>query len=147
MAPQDPMQQMAQQTGVSLMLVTVPPNVRVGEQMVVMTPTGQQSMVVVPQGAGPGSQFQIAVPRDNAAPPANPMGGGYPPMGMPGNPMMQQPGMGGMYGAFDASRGRGMGGRGRGRKRKEKDPNRAPRAPSQYNIFMKTEVARVPAAA
>jgi hypothetical protein len=41
-------------------------------------------------------------------------------------------------------RGRGIvGGRGRGRKRKERDLNRAPRQPSQYNLFMKTEVARI----
>ena len=51
---------------VTTMLVTVPPNVRVGEQMVAMTPTGQQYMVVVPGGADPGSQFQIAVPRSDA---------------------------------------------------------------------------------
>jgi len=47
----------------TLMLVSVPPNVRTGEPMVVMTPTGQQYKGVVPQGTGPGSQFQIAVPR------------------------------------------------------------------------------------
>ena len=46
-----------------LMRVTVPPNVHAGEQMVVLTPTGQQYMVVIPQGAGPNSHFQIAVPR------------------------------------------------------------------------------------
>jgi hypothetical protein len=53
---------------VTLMLVNVPPNVHTGEQMVVMTPTGQQYMVIVPQGAGPGSQFQIAVPRSEMVP-------------------------------------------------------------------------------
>ena len=48
-------------------------------------------------------------------------------------------------GGFDnQGRGRGgIGGRGRGRKRKERDLNRAPRQPSQYNLFMKTEVARI----
>ena len=64
---QQQMQQQQQMPGVTLMLVNVPPNVRVGEQMVVMTPTGQQYMVVVPQGAGPGSQFQIAVPNQSIA--------------------------------------------------------------------------------
>ena len=150
---------------VTLMLVNVPPNVRTGEQMVVMTPTGQQYMVIVPAGAGPGSQFQIAVPRQDSMPPGYPQGmpqqhPGMQGMGMPGmmNPqqqaMMQQAAMqqaaargGGQYGmppggAF-GDRGRGVGGRGRGRKRKEKDLNRAPRQPSQYNLFMKTEVARI----
>ena len=58
-------QQAGQPPGVTLMLVNVPPGVRVGEQMVVMTPAGQQYMVVVPQGAAPGSQFQIAVPYEH----------------------------------------------------------------------------------
>ena len=48
-----------------LMLVNVPDNVRPGEDMVVMTPSGQQYKVVVPPGAGPGSQFKIAVPRSD----------------------------------------------------------------------------------
>ena len=141
--------QMGGQPQVTLMLVNVPHNVRSGENMVVMTPSGQQYMVVVPPGAGPGSQFQIAVPRND-----NPMAGGY-----GGYPGMQQPGMGqpgmnmamggrgyGMQppGMMMDGRGRGaMGGRGRGRKRKDKDVNRAPRQPSQYNLFMKTEVARI----
>ena len=142
---------------VTLMLVNVPPNVRTGEQMVVMTPTGQQYMVIVPAGAGPGSQFQIAVPRQDSAPPhypQMPMHPGMGGMGMPGmqNAAMQQAamqqaagrgyGMQPGVGAF-GDRGRGAGGRGRGRKRKEKDLNRAPRQPSQYNLFMKTEVARI----
>ena len=50
------------------MLVNVPPNVHTGMPMVVMTPTGQKHFVVVPQGAGPGSQFQIAVPRSEMVP-------------------------------------------------------------------------------
>ena len=55
------------------MRVNVPPNVREGEQMVVTTPSGKQYMVVVPKGAGPGSQFQIAVPRtDNPLPSKGP---------------------------------------------------------------------------
>eukprot|EP00966_Prymnesium_polylepis_P139640 3226595-Prymnesium_polylepis.1 len=45
------------------MLITVPANVRPGEQMVVMTPQGQEYMVIVPQGAEPGTQFQTAFPR------------------------------------------------------------------------------------
>ena len=67
---------------VTLMLVNVPPNVRTGEQMVAMTPTGQQYMLVVPAGAGPGSQLQIAVPRSDTMPPQ----------------MQQYPGMPGMQG-------------------------------------------------
>merc|ERR1719409_1580062 len=57
----------------------------------------------------------------------------------------QMAGRGGAFppGAMLGDRGRGAGGRGRGRKRKEKDLNRAPRQPSQYNLFMKTEVARI----
>ena len=47
----------------TLMVVTVPDNVHAGERMVVMTPSGEQFMVVVPEGSGPGLQFQIAVPR------------------------------------------------------------------------------------
>ena len=66
-APQ-PMMDPQMNPQVTLMLVNVPPNVRTGEQMVVMTPTGQQYMVIVPQGAGPGSQFQIAVPRSEMVP-------------------------------------------------------------------------------
>jgi hypothetical protein len=50
---------------VALMGVTVPDNVHAGERMVVMTPSGDQYMVVVPEGSGPGSQFQIAVPRSH----------------------------------------------------------------------------------
>merc|ERR1719424_170456 len=57
--------QMGGQPQVTLMLVNVPHNVRSGENLVVMTPSGQQYMVVVPPGAGPGSQFQIAVPRND----------------------------------------------------------------------------------
>ena len=53
----------ASELGLQLMLVNVPANVKPGDQMVVMTPQGQQHMVVVPQGAKPGTQFQIAVPR------------------------------------------------------------------------------------
>jgi hypothetical protein len=129
---------MAQEPQVTLMLVNVPPNVHAGEQMVVMTPTGQQFMVVVPQGAGPGSQFQIAVPRTDPQV--------MPPMGMPAQPGMQAMQMGGRAGMqfYDqGGRGRGLNGRGRGRKRKEKDLNRAPRQPSAYNLFMKTEIARI----
>merc|ERR1719409_1348800 len=57
----------------------------------------------------------------------------------------QMAGRGGAFppGAMLGDRGRGAGGRGRGRKRKERDLNRAPRQPSQYNLFMKTEVARI----
>ena len=40
-----------QPSGVTFMLVNVPENVHPGEQMVVMTPAGQQFMVVVPPGA------------------------------------------------------------------------------------------------
>ena len=142
---------------VTLMLVNVPANVRTGEQMVVMTPTGQQYMVIVPAGAGPGSQFQIAVPRSDAMAPSYPqmpmhpgMMGGMG-MGMQNAAMqhaMQQAQLAGRGGGFPpvgafGDRGRGAGGRGRGRKRKEKDLNRAPRQPSQYNLFMKTEVARI----
>ena len=58
-----------QPSGVTLMLVNVPENVHPGEQMVVMTPAGQQFMVVVPPGAKPGSQFQIAVPPAEHVPP------------------------------------------------------------------------------
>lgn len=47
---------------VTLMLVSVPAKVGVGEQMVVKTPAGQQFTVIVPAGATPGSQFQIAIP-------------------------------------------------------------------------------------
>ena len=187
----------AQSNNVQLMLVNVPANVRPGEQMVVMAPQGQQYMVVVPQGAGPGTQFQIAVPRtDNmmgCPPSCGMMGGGLPPSsggmfggygggmhgmmppGMPPGAMppgAMPPGMmphcmppGGMppgmmgnnpaavaaaaaaaaaANAYHDGRGGGGGGRGRGgRKRKEKDMNRAPRQPSAYNLFMKTEVARI----
>ena len=88
---QQQMQQQQQMPGVTLMLVNVPPNVRVGEQMVVMTPTGQQYMVVVPQGAGPGSQFQIAVPNQSMPPmpPAAPPLPSIPPILT--HPMPQQP--------------------------------------------------------
>jgi hypothetical protein len=66
LAEDDPMagQMQQQPPQVTLMLVNVPHNVRAGDNMVVMTPSGQQDMVVVPPGAGPGSQFQIAMPRD-----------------------------------------------------------------------------------
>ena len=47
---------------VQLMLVNVPPNVHAGEQMAVTTLTGHKYLIVVPQGAGPSSQFYIAVP-------------------------------------------------------------------------------------
>ena len=70
---QQPMaEQQLSSSQVTLMLVNVPPNVHTGEQMVVMTPTGQQYMVIVPQGAGPGSQFQIAVPRSEMVSPQYP---------------------------------------------------------------------------
>jgi hypothetical protein len=170
---QQQMQQQQQMPGVTLMLVNVPPNVRVGEQMVVMTPTGQQYMVVVPQGAGPGSQFQIAVPNQSIAvqnqapapaqmqmmqqqqymmPPRQQqqqfvdprMMKWHDPRMMGAGPPGMPPSMGGMQYGADPTRGGGRGGRGRGRKRRgERDPMRAPRAPSAYNLFMKTEVARI----
>ena len=55
-------QQMPQENPMQLMVVSVPNSVRPGEHMVVMTPSGHQYIVVVPQGAMPGSQFQICVP-------------------------------------------------------------------------------------
>ena len=66
-----PGQQPGQQP-MQLMLATVPPNVHAGEQMIVMAPAGQQYMIVVPQGAGPNSQFQIAVPRPPEPAPSMP---------------------------------------------------------------------------
>ena len=42
-------------------VVTVPPGVSAGDHMVVAMPTGQQFLVVVPPGAPPGAQFQIAM--------------------------------------------------------------------------------------
>jgi hypothetical protein len=154
------------QQAMQLMLVNVPPNVHAGEQMVVMTPTGQQYMVVVPQGAGPNSQFQIAVPR----PPEQHMMqygqghgmGGYGGHQYQHNPYASMSHMG-HYGSgtpaaaaaaaaaasaagLAAENGRGRG-RGRGgRKRKDRDAQRAPRPPSAYNLFMKDEVARLKAA-
>ena len=55
-------QQMPQENPMQLMVVSVPNSVRPGEHMEVMMPSGHQYIVVVPQGAMPGSQFQICVP-------------------------------------------------------------------------------------
>ena len=122
-----------------MMIVRVPPNVKAGDQVVMLSGAGgQQYIVQVPHGAVPGGQFQVAVPPNEKGPlhiaPAAAPPMGYPGAGAgygPGNPY----GMFGNPGAALAA----AGGRGRG-KRKAEGP---PRAPSAYNIFMREEVARI----
>jgi len=60
---------------VTPMVVYVPPNVRVGQQILVITPTGQQCAVVVPQGAMPGSPFLILLPFEQPQQPQMPHNG------------------------------------------------------------------------
>ena len=45
-----------------MLLVTVPPNGRPGGHLTVKLSTGVEQLVVVPEGVGPGSQFQFALP-------------------------------------------------------------------------------------
>ena len=126
-------QQAAQQqslAGQHMMIVRVPPNVKAGDQVVMLSGAGgQQYVVQVPHGAVPGGQFQVAVPPNergplHIAPAAPPPPMGYPGAGVgygPGNPY----GMFGNPGAALAA----AGGRGRGRgKRKAEGPPRAPSA-------------------
>mmetsp|Transcript_11929 Transcript_11929/g.20127 ORF Transcript_11929/g.20127 Transcript_11929/m.20127 type:complete len:193 (+) Transcript_11929:99-677(+) len=44
--------------GPGLFWVMVPPGIAPGQQICVLAPTGQQVMVVIPEGAVPGTQFQ-----------------------------------------------------------------------------------------
>lgn len=56
-----PVQQVMQPAG-QMITVQVPPGVPPGGQMVVVSPyNGQQFMVAVPHGLGPGATFQVAV--------------------------------------------------------------------------------------
>lgn len=46
----------------SIMYVVVPPDTKPGQQMYVLAPSGQTMMVVVPDGAAPGTQFACHLP-------------------------------------------------------------------------------------
>ena len=87
-------------------------------------------------GGAASQQLQQQLLQQQAAQQGYP--GGLPPGTQPGsamggNPLMFPPPFSG--------RGRGRGGR--GRKRRERDPNRVPRTPSAYNLFMKAMVGRL----
>ena len=46
-------------TSSGVMYVIVPPDTGPGEQMLVLTPAGQQCLVQIPEGAAPGTQFAV----------------------------------------------------------------------------------------
>lgn len=81
---------------VQLMQFQVPDNAQPGQQMMVCTPQGMQYMVVVPQGATPGSTFQIAVPAAAARQPQV-MLVQVPPNVQPGQQMVVCTPQGGQY--------------------------------------------------
>ena len=49
-------------TSSGVMYVIVPPDTGPGEQMLVLTPAGQQCLVQIPEGAAPGTQFAVQLP-------------------------------------------------------------------------------------
>ena len=58
-------------SGEQLLYVMVPPDAGPGVQMCVLAPSGQQMLVVVPDGATAGTQFTVVIP--GAAPPQLPV--------------------------------------------------------------------------